>query len=456
MFSNLGEGDRLENLQRESWQLELLVTGFALAGMIGGAEEFFDWVSEKLRVLSGNEIQTQLAGSMLVGASFAYIITLVNFFFHVVLRCLWIGAIGSRSVMGRTIISRRKLASKFERFLRQRSGNFDAYIHRLDDAASLVFAFTFLLIIVTLSVIAVTLFFVLLALVLVGLNDTPWAVALLGVVISIIALFGIVYLVDFLTAGYLKRFRRFSYVYFPIYRLFGWVTFARVYRPLYYNLLNRRGGRRLVLMLVPYLAIALYLLTLEISPNKYLPQEYISEDQNSAFTLDPEHYEDSDPDELASGEIVIPSQVIRQSPLRVTVPLFQMYEKPISLLCPDLPEHYESSVHSGLFDTGEVGVYKAPDSLRSNRVTLTREVLECLSSGIELRLDEAPLPLDDILLTQSVGSAYHELVKFVPLDSLAPGLHQLTLRQMRVSDKDSIAVKEPRSEVHVPFYYAPG
>ena len=41
-------GNHLDNLQRESWQLELLVTGFALAGMLSGVDEF-DSFTDKLR-----------------------------------------------------------------------------------------------------------------------------------------------------------------------------------------------------------------------------------------------------------------------------------------------------------------------------------------------------------------------------------------------------------------------
>ncbi|MGB3799046.1 MAG: hypothetical protein WA952_04480, partial [Lewinella sp.] len=384
------------------------------------------------------------------------VITLVNFFFHVVLRCLWIGAIGSRSVMGRTVIARRKLAPKFERFLRRRSGNFDLYINRLDDTASLVFAFTFLLIIVTLSFISVTLFLVILALGIAQVTGVTWAVVTLGLLIAIISLFGIVYLIDFLTGGWLKRFRWFSYVYFPMYRLFGWITFARIYRPLYYNLLNRRGGRWLIVMLIPYLGLSLYALTLEVSPNKYVAREYITEDRNSAFTLDPDHYQDSNPNKPAIGEIVIPAQIIRASPLRVSLPLFHMYEDVIAQQCEDLPKHYESTIHSELFDNSEVGFYKAPDSLASNHVELTRPVMDCLTSGMELVLDGVVIGLDDALLTESELTSYKEIIKFVPIDTLPPGLHQLTLRQMQTRTRDTITSRELRSEVHVPFYYAPG
>jgi len=36
--------DKISSLQRQSWQLELSITGFALAGMISGADGFHDFI----------------------------------------------------------------------------------------------------------------------------------------------------------------------------------------------------------------------------------------------------------------------------------------------------------------------------------------------------------------------------------------------------------------------------
>ncbi|WP_116125951.1 hypothetical protein [Lewinella sp. IMCC34183] len=275
MFGRLVPTDDLESLQRDSWQLELLITGFALAGMVSGLEEYNSWSSHTLRSLEGGDVASEIARGLLVFANFAYLITLVNFFAHVVIRCLWIGAIGSRSVMGNTVMVRRRLAPKFARFLQRRSGNFDAYIRRLDDGASLVFAFTFLLIIVAVSFLSFTL-------VLVGaatgllrfINHPAWAVSV-SIGMAVYCLAALVYVADFLTGGYLKRFRWLSWGYYPFYRLLGWITLARLYRPLYYNLLNRRGGRWLVALLIPYLALSLGLLSLEIVPNGYVATAYL-------------------------------------------------------------------------------------------------------------------------------------------------------------------------------------
>ena len=455
MFGSRLESDNLERLQRESWQLELLVTGFALAGMIGGAEEFRDWVSKTNGALQGDDVLTGVAEGLLRGASFVYLITLANFFLHVVLRCLWIGAIGSRSVMGQTILSRRKLAPKFERFLRRRS-NFDRYINRLDDAASLIFAFTFLLIITALSILTVSFFLIALAYAISIATGSTWAVVTISLLTAVVTLFALIYLVDFLTAGWPKRFRWFSHVYYPFYRLFGWVTFARVYRPLYYNLLNRTGGRLLIYLLIPYLAVCLYLPTLEVTPNLFVADEFITKDENSRFSLDPEHYLDSQHDDIEMGEISIPSQVIRDSPLRVTLPLLHLYESVIEHQCPDLPRRYTGSLHSSLLDGEESVFYRPPDqdSDRATNGSLSPTVLGCLASGMHLFVDDRRIPLDDILLTRDPETSYSQLIKFIAIDSLSPGLHQLQLRQFKLSDKNENGI-DVRSDVYVPFYYAP-
>ena len=447
MFGTSREGSNLEILQRDSWQLELLVTGFALAGMISGLEEFRDWNSRTLAALNGNGILTVFAGGLILCVYFAYLITLANFFFHVVLRCLWIGAIGSRSVMRTTVLHRRKLAPRFVNFLARRSGDIDAYIRRLDDTASLVFAFTFLLIIVAVSLLTTSVVLVLFGFLIQEFNRQLWLVVVIGLFITVFMIAGLLYLIDFLTVGWLKRFRWLSVVYYPFYRLFGWITLARVYRPLYYNLLNQRRGRTVVLLLIPYLCLAIFILSLSISPNAYVAEDWLEEDDTSAYTLDPNHYEDENQDDSPYTEIVIPSQIVHTSPLRVRLPILGIYESYIERACPDLRRHYSGSLHSGLFDSRERFASGAEPSL-------DRDVLACLSAPLKLFVDGSEIGLQDVLLTRPQRSNYSELIKFIPLDSLPAGLHELTLHQLKRpssrAPEDSL-----RSVVTVPFYYAP-
>ncbi|MCP9236276.1 hypothetical protein [Lewinella sp. JB7] len=451
MRKHTAEGTNLDLLQINSWQLELLVTGFALAGMLSGFDAFGEWTKKWLDALSGKDLVSSFVGGLIVCLSFAYIITLANLFVHVVLRCLWIGAIGSRSVMGDTVLIRRRLAPKFRSFLQRRTGNFDRYIQHVDDAASLIFAFTFLLIVVAVSIFTITGSLAGLVLLINTVSDggTFWTV-LLGIILFAYLFFVLVYFVDFLTAGYLKRFRFFSHLYFPFYRLLGWITLARLYRPLYYNLLSRKHSYWFALVLVPYLFLAVTLLSLQATPFRYVSNDYFDNDTNGKHLLRAGYYADENDDRVTEAMVELPSQIIRASPLRVRIPLYSSYEAVIARQCPELLPPHQSVIHSVILSRL---FGSEPDA--ANSATLTPHILECLGSSLSLYLDSNRLSLHDVFLTRQDHSLRPDLIKFIPLDTLTPGLHYLNVHQRQLPSprrpEDSI-----RAIISVPFYYASG
>jgi hypothetical protein len=163
-------GNYLDNLQRDSWQLELLVTGFALAGMLSGIDEFDSFTDGLKDTLQGhpNVFGAEIIVILLI--DFAFYVTLMHFFVHVVIRCLWIGAIGLRSVMGPTDYEMLDLAPTFKKFLLKRNGSFDNYIQSLDNLASIIFAVTFLLIAIMVST-----YVSILIISLIFIGFSPWA-----------------------------------------------------------------------------------------------------------------------------------------------------------------------------------------------------------------------------------------------------------------------------------------
>jgi hypothetical protein len=406
-------------------------------------------------MLRGAGIVTNVVEAGIVCLMVAYVLTLLNFFLHIVIRCLWIGALGSRSVMGTTIFARRRLAPRFQQFLQRRNGNFDAYIRRLDDVASLVFAFTFLLIAAAVSFFSVVL-------IMGGIanyantNRVPdWAAyCMLGLfLLYIIA--AIVYLIDFLTAGFLKRFRRFSVVYYPVYRFFGWLTLARLYRPLYYNLLNKRGGRRLVYLLIPYLLLAVIAISFRAHPNTYVGKEYFSKDYNSAQVLDYNHYEDRLPEGSPLGIVMLPAEIIRSSPLRVIVPLTTPHAEYTAHACPDLPPLYASVLTSELFDAGRGGYYDGASYRDSSKLILTPQTKACLLSAIEIYLDGKRFPNENLYLRRNADDPIAQAVGFLPLDSLEAGMHELRYLQYEPPHRRHPEDTVVRYDLTVPFYYAP-
>jgi len=192
--------NKLDFLQRQSWQLELIITGFALAGMISGADKFHDLI------LSLQDITRQFtyigpaAYFILWGVKLAYFVTILHFFMNVVLRCLWIGGLALRGMMDKNTYLNDDYAPNFGRYLNRRHGNFDQYVDRLDKAASLVFAFTFLLIAILFGIIFYLLAYLSFFFVLTKLFGGIGA-GIATVLFFVYLLLGILYLMDFLTTG---------------------------------------------------------------------------------------------------------------------------------------------------------------------------------------------------------------------------------------------------------------
>jgi len=64
-----------------------------------------------------------------------------------------------------------------------------------------------------------------------GQDYFPW----LDPLLMIIAL---VFIIDFVTLGWLKRIPYFSKVYYPVYRVMSWLTLSPLYRRIYYGLIS--------------------------------------------------------------------------------------------------------------------------------------------------------------------------------------------------------------------------
>ena len=130
----------LDILQQESWQLELIISGFAIFGLFAIKEPI------QINVLEA-EIQRNIYASFLwQGLMMSWLIITFNLVIHVVLRGLWIGAIGLRYVSADIDYEKLNYSKKFTRHLQKRIGSFDNYVATLEKYCSIVFAVTFLLV----------------------------------------------------------------------------------------------------------------------------------------------------------------------------------------------------------------------------------------------------------------------------------------------------------------------
>ena len=130
----------LKRLQEESWQLELLISGFAIFGLI----TVFPTI--QLAMMDAQNSQ-QIYTFVIYGIAWASCAILIfNLLLHVLLRGLWIGALGLRYVSGDIDYDSLNYSVKFTKYLKKRVGSFDKYIATLEDYCSVIFAISFLLI----------------------------------------------------------------------------------------------------------------------------------------------------------------------------------------------------------------------------------------------------------------------------------------------------------------------
>ena len=266
----------LEKLQEESWQLELLISGFALFG-IWASRDILEVVTNFLAVntpvKSEASIVLKIITKMLRAA---WLVFFTNLLIHVILRGLWIGAIGLRYVSGDIDYDKLKYSDSFNKYFRKKVGKFDDYIERLEKICSSIFAYTFLLFFIFLSFAFFIIFWILFSALLIYLfnPDSPYF-AISVIVNFIFGFLAFFVFIDFITLGLFKRIqdKSFSKMYGYVYRFYSFITLSFIYRPLLYNFLDTKYTRRLFWFSIPYLLLlTLVLPNFILEANPHFPE----------------------------------------------------------------------------------------------------------------------------------------------------------------------------------------
>ncbi len=277
--------DWLETLQQESWQLELLISGFALLG-VWQSKVFINKI-ELYNTLNVSSETLDVSLNLLVYLlNIGWFIFLSNLLIHIILRGFWIGAIGLRYVSGEIDYDELGYSEYFTKYLKKKIGSYDDFIERLERLCSIIFAFTFLLFFLFISLILY--FGLFIAMVgLVGKFIDSNNQLLIGLIFMVYFGMGFLMLIDFLSFGGLKKLSpgiaasSFRY----IFKFMSFISLSFLYRPLLYNFLDDKYTRRLLLLSIPYF-IALIAITpfTSIQSYPYFPKfendrtqsEYIS------------------------------------------------------------------------------------------------------------------------------------------------------------------------------------
>lgn len=422
----------LQRLQEESWQLELLISGFAIFGLFTA----FPHIQIAVTVAKNDGKVYFWIVMMVVGVSCAILI--FNLLLHVILRGLWIGALGLRYVSGDIDYEKLNYSVKFTTYLKRKVGSFDRYIARLENYCSIIFAISFLLIFYVLSFTFTIIVIIAIVKLLIDNDSLNETVRLsIGIPLLVFIIIGMLLtFLDFLTQGWLKRKKWISRIYFPVYWVFSKITFSFLYRPIVYNFLDNKFGKRISFALAP-----IYLVILISTSLNYKTSNYFTRDLNSnTIIANSNNYEDALAEDAFVEDVAISSKVVTDNYMKIFMVMDDDFDDYIFKFNPSLePEHDKRGLNSDIVNTSSISWNKR-DSLRGAYIKTLNEVFT-------VRIDSTDYESTFILSKNAKQQQGFET--YVGIRNLSEGKHLLKVLRKRIRKKDTGNVYHAR----IPFWY---
>jgi hypothetical protein len=241
---------------------------------------------------------------------------------------------------------------------------------------------------------------------------------------------GIIYLIDFLTLGFFKKFNWLSKIYYPIYTLFGWITLSFLYRTLYYNLISKFSKRKVGLILIPYLLILIIVPLSNFDHHIYFPEESIKSHINNNY------YSDFREADSHIKEIDIPSYIITDNFL----PLFISYKPAdnglIKKVYPDLEpvknEGYNSEIKVNSNDS--IGFSITDSDIKENQEKLLNSMVRLY----EIYLNDSLQQNLDFYFKTHVNKKEKGLFTVIDIIGLPRGKNILKIKRTKFEDDKQI------------------
>jgi len=427
----------LDRLQEDSWQLELLISGFAIFGLFYIVDPLMNYlISAKL---NSNEMAVKFYEIALLSV---YIL-IFNLLLHVLLRALWIGSLGLRYVSGEIEYDKLNYSEKFTKYLKKKVGSFDDYISKLENLSSLMFAISFLLIFYVAA-------YTIINYILNSSGDyisqisVKWIRSILSILLILFSVGAILTFIDFITQGLLKKNKWVSMIYFPFYRVFSILTLSFLYRPLVYNLQDNKFGRRISLLLFPVYFIIFLTTTMHYQTSNILPLWSVNNSGNNIATS--ANYEDitKDNDKLFIKYFAIQSKIITDPYIKVIIPLRKYIEDPLMEFNPDLKPKEDIRGYYSAFQL-TIQNRKFNEHIKVNIDSLASLYLNTFKGIYSIKIDSIIYKTDYIITNKHDDL---NIETYIGIKDLPEGKHIIEFQKRKAKDTDSLV-----SIAKVPFWY---
>ena len=267
----------------------------------------------------------------------------------------------------------------------------------------------------------------------------PWG-NYIGIPVLIFIIFGmLITFVDFITQGWLKKKKWISRVYFPIYWVFSYITLSFLYRPIVYNFLDNKFGKRISMALLPVYILILVGASFKNERSNYFNRE-ISSNSIVGNSLNYEDMLTNEEDFIE--DVAISSKVITEPYLKVFLVFDDNIEDNVFKFNPGLkPERDIRGFKTDIIFTTNIS--------RKKRDSLRRSYIKTLNDIYTIKIDttyyDAEFIVGESLKKQKGFETY------IGIKDLSEGKHLLALMRKRIRKKDTQTLYVER----IPFWYYP-
>ena len=429
----------LKKLERESWQLELLVSAFTIFLLIAATEKYDEFLTRLTYTYSES---TGLVFSFLGMVQLSIVALTIFLVIHLLLRGFWIGAIGLRSVQPRLDFDRLNYSPLFQEKLKKKLIGLDRLVTILDEICSVLFSVSFLVIFMLLSFGLYSLFLLVVNWIL-GLVIEDGELPLVGWIIIILTLLtGILYMLDYFTLGFFKKSQRFSRIYYPIYKFYSWVTLSVISRSIYYNLISKYTKNRIRLLLFFPLMALLTAAFINFDQYQYYPE---GEFDKILYT---NYYDDKRNESDYVADVSVESRIITEDFMSLFIRYDPNDNWRIKSNCPDFEplknEGFNQNIKI-LFDNGiqtRVEDFEEEDKER---------LLQCLSALYEVSINDSVYTNLDYYFTVHPAKDQKGIITTFPTEQFHYGENIIWVKEKYIKSSDSSQVTTEVARVPVWF-----
>ena len=428
------ENEWIEPLRRNSWEMELLLTGFVLIGLLRLPEQFDLWWEQFNLVRSSNTFIVNIVGFGALGIIAGIRIITINLIILLLMRGFWIGVVGLSSTFPNGInIDSLNYAEKFARDLEDKQPNSEQLIIWLDNLCSSIFALSFLFLFIALSagVYFLQLFVIgqihdFVAYEILPSNIWPLRWLWSGTVIAcwiVYLLAGMLKMFDFVTVGTLKRIRAPWFVkpYFRLSRFVNVASLGYLYRPIYYMLTSNVRRRTMAIILLVYLSLTIvFFFGFDYrNGHIYYPTNFLNQ-----YELSFAEYENMLPEDygLIDG-MVIQSDIISGRYIKLFIPYDVDDNARLERHCPDL-----KPISGGLDANIDLNINDTPlFGGRSGSRAQIETALECFSSFYQISIADSTYSELKFLFFEHPEHRVPGLITYIPVPHLQAGYYELEI-----------------------------